>query len=263
MSTPRKGKKGGGRRSPSPRASPQSTSSSEGAFGKSHEALSRPQQLQISELVDAGISSDETRVLISPSALNALALKSGDLVRLEWSSTDKNISSCSNGIAISPLRHSDSDTAAPLMSIVLTAFLSTNSAPYRVAVHPSILSFISAPCRFRPNTLNAQTVFCCAIDAPSHSRHPVFSHILSLRPLSLLVKGHPESEQSLVPLTDAAFVACSICASSSPPLSGLWPSASQWPSLISCRLQVDLAVLGSFHLLICMLHTSHSSTLAV
>jgi hypothetical protein len=245
MSTPRKGKKGGGRRSPSPRASSQSTPSSEGAFFKSHEALSRPQQLQISELVDAGISFDESRVLLSPSTLTALALKSGDLVRLDWSSTAKNFSSCSNSSAIGTPSRSDSDTAAPLMSIVLTAFLSTNLPPYRVAVHPSILSCISPPCRFGPNTCNAQAVVCCMIDAPSSSQHPAFSLIRSLRPLSLLVNGHPESE--LVPLTDAACVVCSVCTSSSPPLMGSWPSASQWPSLLSCRLQVDLAVVASFH----------------
>jgi hypothetical protein len=144
MSTPRKGKKGSGRRSPSPRASPHSDSSN-----PSSEASVMPRQLQISELVDAGSSFDEARVLISPNALTTLALRSGDLVLLEWSSADKDSSSSS---AISMISNSVSHSVAPVMSIVLTAFPSTNSAAHRVGLHSSVLSCISPPCRFGPNT---------------------------------------------------------------------------------------------------------------
>jgi hypothetical protein len=146
MSTPRKGKKGSGRRSPSPRASPHSTLSN-----PSLETSIGPRQLQISELVDAGSSFDEARVLISPNALTTLALRSGDLVLLEWGCVDKDSSGSS---AISMTGNSVSHSVAPVMSIVLTAFPSTNSAAHRVGLHASVLSCVSPPCRFGPNTFS-------------------------------------------------------------------------------------------------------------
>jgi hypothetical protein len=261
MSTPRKGKKGGGRRSPSPRASLHSPSSSEGhASADFHEASSRPRQLRVIELVDAGISCDEGRILISPSALTALAVRSGDLVRLEWSSTDKSVNSCISKGIISAVGNSDAETVAPFMSVVLTAFPSTSLASHRAAVHPSLLSCTSPPCRSGPNL--SQPIFSNIIDAPLPSQHTVFSRNVSLRPLSLLVNALPASGQNLIPLTYATIITCSISTSSSLPLSGSWPSSAQWPSLLSCRLQVISAAGVSPRVLLRMLHSSHGSTAA-
>ena len=145
MSTPRKGKKGSGRRSPSPRASPVSSSPSECRPSlNSVEVSSKPQQLQISELLDAGNGCDEARLLVSPSAMNAMALRGGELVLLQWKSV---IGSSTSSVSSS----SDADSLlAPCMSIVLTAFPSITLAPHRVAVHPSILCCVSTPCRSAP-----------------------------------------------------------------------------------------------------------------
>ncbi len=58
-----------------------------------------------------------------------------------------------------------------------------------------------------------------------------------MRALPLFVETLSASGQNLFPLTEATLIVCSI-STSSPPLSGSWPPVSQWPSLLSCRLQV-------------------------
>ena len=152
MSTPRKGKKGSGRRSPSPRASPCTATSSEvSALAHSSAASSRLLQLQISEVVDAGLGCDEARLMMSPSAMIALALRGGELVQLEWGSTYNAISSFGVSSAISADICSAAGSVALVMSIVLTAFPSLNLAPHRVSIHPSILPCISPPCRLHLN----------------------------------------------------------------------------------------------------------------
>ena len=152
MSTPRKGKKGSGRRSPSPRASPLGSSPSEPRPSfNALEVSGKPQELQISELLDAGNGCDEARLLVSPSAMNAMALRGGELVLLQWRSVIGNISSHIGSSTSSTSSSPDADSLlAPCMSIVLTAFPSINLAPHRVAVHPSILCCVSPPCRSAP-----------------------------------------------------------------------------------------------------------------
>ena len=238
MSTPRKGKKGSGRRSPSPRASPHGASSSEGLDSSHSLAVSsKLQQLQISDLVDAGSGCDEARVLISPSTMIALSIRGGDLVQLEWSSANKAIRGCSGSSDIDNVNADIAVSVVPSMSIVLTAFPSITLAPYRVAVHPSILSCISPPCRLGLCNNIFMTARCLSVSCYADISYP-----FSLRPFSLVTKGHLSSGPTPLPLNDATLVACSIRTSSSPPLTGSWPPASQWPSLLSCRLQVVLAV---------------------
>ena len=192
MSTPRKGKKGGGRRSPSPRASPLGSSPSEPRPSfNALEVSGKPQELQISELLDAGNGCDEARLLVSPSAMNAMALRGGELVLLQWRSVNGSISSCIGSSTSSASSSSDADSLlAPCMSIVLTAFPSISLAPHRAAAHPSILSCVSPPCRFAPNPPH---LISCSMPNNQHSH--ALSACVPCRFLSTLFL-HPDKTYS-------------------------------------------------------------------
>jgi len=177
-----------------------------------------------------------------------MALRGGELVLLQWRSVNGSISSCIGSSTSSASSSSDADSLlAPCMSIVLTAFPSISLAPHRAAAHPP--SRLASPHRAgSPPTLHIS--YHAACPTTSTLTHFQRACLAAFCRRSFCIRTKP------IPLDRSHFDR--VQHQHVKPSSGLvWPHVSQWPSPLSCRLQVVFEIFVLRPPVV--LHSAHTS----